>query len=50
MCDEMKILSIADNMAVFNDLEFKVKFPALNSLSMKADLGLPWNKLTIMKK
>jgi len=50
MCDEMKILSRADKMAVLKDLEFKVEIPALTGVSMKADLGVPWNKLRIMKR
>ena len=39
-----------DQMQLFRDMEFKVDIPALSGLAVKADLGLPWNKMRIMKR
>ena len=50
MSDEMKTMNAADQMEVFRTMEFKVEIPALTGLAMKADLGLPWHKLRIVKR
>ena len=49
MSDEMKTMSAADQMEIFRTMEFKVEIPVLTGLAMKADLGLPWHKLRIIK-
>ncbi len=48
--EEVKHLSKAERQELLHSGGFRLDVPAEQGLAMKADLGLPWNKLRIIRR
>ena len=47
---EIKVLNKAEREDLLHQAQLPVVIPANHALAMKADLGIPWNKLRILRR
>ena len=47
---EIKVLNTAEREDLLHQAQLPVVIPANHALAMKADLGIPWNKLRILRR
>ncbi len=50
MKEEIKHLTKTERQELLHNAGFTLDIPAEQGLAMKADLGLPWNKLRILRR
>lgn len=48
--DEIKMIPGDDKQSLMKELNFSVYVSEEQNLAMKADLGLPWSKIRLMKR
>ena len=50
LLDETKLIPNEEKQSLMKELNFSVYVSEEQNLAMKADLGLPWRKIRIMKR
>lgn len=47
---ELRALSKAERQQLLNEAQLPIVIPLEHSLAIKTDLGLPWNKLRVLRR
>ena len=47
---EVRVLSSDERQKLLTDAGFSIEIAATKGLAMKADLGIPWNKLRVIRR
>ena len=50
MASEIKALTTAERESLLQNAQLPIVIPTDHALAMKADLGIPWNKLRILRR
>ena len=50
MASEIKALTTVERETLLQDAQLPIIIPTDHALAMKADLGIPWNKLRILRR
>ena len=50
LCDEVRALTREERCKLLQEAGFSTDIPAEHGLAMKADIGLPWAKLRVIRR
>ena len=50
LAEEVRVLSSDERQKLLTDAGFSIEIAANKGLAMKADLGIPWNKLRVIRR